>query len=779
MTDPYDDLASPLPHDRVDEMIGDADPPKAVREALHSRSVRLVDYKERARQDFARGQYAGAVGLDGRIAAHLGGNGPLYAYQDEAIGRILDGESVVIEAPTAAGKTVAFLAPVVHMVSRSAKSGIKALFVYPTKALGNDQRRKIEEMASLVGARVDVFDGDSDDRERERVTRDPPDILVTNFDTLHTQMIIHKHLAGHLRQVGFLVADEAHSYTGAFGSNVHHVIARLKRLSGEIQCVAASATLKDSGEFCSGLFGQEMRVIRENGRLSTLDLAIVSPLADRSRPDRRIQRHKMVVKIAKMMHREGSKTILFSNSHRGAEMVGVLGAKEGLPIEIHRAGLPASHLRGVEARLRSGETRVVSCTPTLELGMDIGGVNTVVSEIVPANRFVQRIGRAGRRGERGCAFLVLGHDPISQYYRRHPQDYLDDEWNPRVNPKNQWIEDIHTVAMAADTPLGHEEISARGPSVLRCWSRGHIRFVGKSAQPTPSGKLALQDHNIRGLVDPVFVLDGERRLGERARPMALAELHPGAVYMSQGRSYRIVSLSERDNSAAAVRMPPGDARHTSAVVKKRIDDLHTIRSRECLDTDLRYCRMSVTMTVGEYIERDHANPSYMRYFPLDRPIEHTFETHGIRIWPHPLGGSAAGSALQEWALHAMEHAMIEASCMVVGAAHSDLGSANQGRMVYVYDNTEGENGTSSAMYDRMEEIAIRARDIIAGCGCSEDERGCVHCTFSHSCGRGNDGLHKDGAKELLQRMADARTESGHNPGLGAQLAISGREGCVQ
>ena len=117
--------------------------------------------------------------------------------------------------------------------------------------------------------------------------------------------------------------------------------------------------------------------------------------------------------------------------------------------------------------------------------------------------------------------------------------------------------------------------------------------------------------------------------------------------------------------------------------------------------------------------------------------------------------------------------------MVVGAAHSDLGSANQGRMVYVYDNTEGENGTSSAMYDRMEEIAIRARDIIAGCGCSEDERGCVHCTFSHSCGRGNDGLHKDGAKELLQRMADARTESGHNPGLGAQRAISGREGCVQ
>ncbi|MDD9808489.1 MAG: DEAD/DEAH box helicase [Thaumarchaeota archaeon] len=773
--DPEDDLASPLPLDRVEEMIGDADPPPAVRRVLRSRAARLVFYEEIRREGLAMGPPVGSVGLDGRIAGLLEEKfGTLYAYQAEAIRRILGGESVVIEAPTAAGKTVAFLAPVVHRVSRSGRRGIKAIFVYPTKALARDQGRKIAEMACVVKARTMVFDRDTGKDERDAMLGSPPDILITNFDTLHHQMYLHRHLAGHLRHVETLVVDEAHTYTGAFGSNVHHVVARLRRFSGGIQCVAASATLSGSEEFCSGLFGQEVRAVSGRGRLSTLDFAIMAPLTGGPGRDRRIRRHELAVRAAEMMQEEGGKTILFSNSHRGAEMVGALGARAGLRMEVHRAGLRSPHLRGVEGRLRSGETRVVSCTPTLELGMDIGGVDTVVSEVVPANRFLQRIGRAGRGGGRGHAFLVLGHDPISQYYRRHPGDYLEDAWRPRINPKNPRIEEIHTVAMAIDAPLGSEEATGRGRVVRRCVSKGLLKRIGRAVLHTDAGEQAVWDHNIRGITDPVAVAAGGERIGERARPAALSELHPGAVYMSGGRPHRVASLDERAGVAAAEPMDEGDSRYTIATAEKRIDDASVVRSSGCNETGLQYCDLAVTVTVAKYAEKDYVDHAHIAFFDLAAPVSYTFETCGIRLWPRTLAGGGA----QESALHAMEHAIIEAACMVVGASRSDLGSASQGDWVYVYDNG-GENGTSAAMYGRMGEIVSRAHAILAGCGRSEDERGCVHCTFSHSCGRGNDGLHKDGAKELLQRMADARTESGHNPGLGAQLAISGREGCVQ
>jgi len=753
--DPVDDLAAPVSPDRVDGMIGDARPSKAAREAIQSRTVRLVHYEEIERREFAKGPPVGSMGLDARIAAHLEKEmASLYAYQAEAIGLILGGHSIAIDAPTAAGKTVAFLAPVLSAISRSGERGIKAIFVYPTKALARDQKLKIDEMASIVGASVEMFVGYINDKEGERIVKNLPDILVTNFDHLHYQLCRHKHLKAHLRSIQFLVVDEAHTYTGVFGSNVHHVIARLKRFNRDMQCIAASATLGRSEKFCSELFGQEMITVSEKSRHSTFDFAIMAPLMDRTRHDRRVQRNELIVKIAGIMHGEGGKTILFSNSHRNAEMVYAMATRKGLPVEIHRAGLPARHLRGVEQRLRTGEARIVSCTPTLELGLDIGGVNTVVSEIVPSNRFVQRIGRAGRAGDRGCAFLVLGHDPISQYYRNHPLDYMRDGRGPQTNPKHPLSEDIHTVAMAMDSPLGPEEASGRPDAVKRCLDRGLLKSVGGMLMPTKAGDGVLFDHNIRGTTDSVALVVGKDWITERARPAALSELHPGAVYMHRGESYRVTSLDDQHDRADAVRMEPNDSKYTTATTEKHIDNVDPISTGRCLDTDIQYCRLTITVTVARYTEKDYANPAHVKRLGLDPHIKHTFETHGVRIWPRHLE-DPAGKLAQEWALHAIEHAIIGAACMVVGATHSDLGSANQNGMVYVYDNIGGENGSSRAMHDRMEDIIVRARDILAGCDCAEDIKGCMHCTFSYSCGRGNNGLYKEGARELLQRMVDA------------------------
>jgi len=760
MTDPYDDLASPLPHDRVDEMIGDADPPEAVREALHSRSVRLVDYDVRARQDFARGLPVGSVGLDDEIAGRLEKRAPeLYAYQAEAIRRILAGESVVIEAPTAAGKTVAFLAPVVHRVARLGGRGTRALLVYPTKALMRDQLETIEKIAQSVEKSAKIMNGDISREDRKRMAADPPEILLVTFDLLHREMASHGPLHEMLKTVEILVADEAHFYNGLLGSNVHHVIRRMKRLCGKLQCIAASATLKNSQGFCSGLFGQEMRVVRGEGRLATIDFAMMAPaIPPKSRNDVRLLRHNLMVDVAKKSASGESRVLLFSNSRRGAEIVGVLARDAGLRAGIHRAGMDAKDLCKTEKDFREGTLDVLSCTPTLELGIDIGSVGTVVSEFVPTNRFLQRVGRAGRRKGRGFAVLALGSNPISQYYKNHPKAYDLDEWEPYIDPGNRGVVDIHTVAMAADRPLAPEEAEARNGAVERGIAGGLLAWEGREVVATDAGMRAARNHKIRGIGKEVRVLCGGEEIGDRNLPYAVGDLHPEALYLHNGLTYRIASLDLSSLTAEAIKMPGDLGRHTIPLVEKEVCAKKILSTRQFFGNEVKYCELEVTLRVNKYIERSYKTMGDVaKTRRLEKGIRHTFTTNAVGFWAlHPEEEIPPGSPrhAEDGAYHAIEHVMVEASRMVIGVTHSDMDSTSCGNgLVYVYDKVEGGNGASRALYSRMDAVVNRSIGILDGCKCDADERGCIRCTFSHMCGKENEVLHKKGALESLRRFA--------------------------
>ncbi|MGB6593648.1 MAG: DEAD/DEAH box helicase [Candidatus Nitrosopolaris sp.] len=402
---------------------------RLLNEVMSSKKDYVVEFRLIQDSDYKQGSQVTDLPIDDKIISVLSRKGIKYVYkfQEESIKKILLGIDTVIVAPTASGKTEAFCIPILQKISERShshlpyflsnqttvtRSQIFAIFLYPTKALSRDQLPKIREFAKSLGIRVDIFDGDTPLNERNMVLSAAPQIIITNFDVLHYHLWHRTKFSYLLRTSQFLVIDEAHTYTGVFGANVHYIVKRLERLcKNKLQIIAASATLPNAGQFCKTLFGRELEVTQGEGRKGKINFVMLFPS---------LQSHRsLVLDLVKRTTEGGHKTIAFSNSHLGSELLSFYLSRQGIKIKVHRAGLLPSVRKEVEESFKEGKLMAISATPTLELGIDIGDVDAIVSGIVPINRLTQRFGRAARRGQEGYAFLALGNDPISQYYTSH------------------------------------------------------------------------------------------------------------------------------------------------------------------------------------------------------------------------------------------------------------------------------------------------------------------------------------------------------------------------
>ncbi|MFB5610068.1 MAG: DEAD/DEAH box helicase, partial [Nitrosarchaeum sp.] len=405
----------------IKQMIGKNNPDKITELILYSKKDYISEYKVLKNPEPKMGDKVEDLGLDESIIDQLKDLGieQFYKFQEESIKDISFGENIVIEAPTASGKTEAFLIPVIQKIKKESNAKVSAVFVYPTKALARDQHPKILKFAQKIGINVQVFDGDTNQTDRREILENPPHILITNFDVLHYHLWHQTKFSSLLATIKILVVDEAHVYSGIFGSNVHYIIKRLKRIcTNKIQFVAASATLDDAKNFCEQLFGVKMKLVHGSGKKGQTDFVMLFPTL-------RTQR-ALMVDLTKTMAEKNHKTMVFNNSHLNSELLAIQAKKQKVNIKVHRAGLMANYRRSVEQEFKEDKLQAISCTPTLELGIDVGNVDCVISSTIPVNRLIQRIGRAARKGQRGYAFLALGNDPISQYYKNHPDDYFED-----------------------------------------------------------------------------------------------------------------------------------------------------------------------------------------------------------------------------------------------------------------------------------------------------------------------------------------------------------------
>ncbi len=740
----------------INDMIKGHKPAALTRSVLRSKMDYVSQFKVIKSPEPEMGCTPDESGLDGAVTGHLAdsGIGRLYKFQEDAIREIAYGESIVIEAPTASGKTEAFMAPVVHKVVGKAGAGsILAVFVYPTKSLSRDQLPKIRGFADRAGVAVGVFDGDTPPADRQEILSRPPGILVTNFDVLHYHLWHQTRLASLLSSVEVLVVDEAHVYTGIFGSNVHYILKRLKRICGKrLQFVAASATLNGAGEFCEGLFGAPMGTVSGSGRRGETDFVMLFPSL-------RTQR-ALMVDLAKRLTDKGHKTLVFSNSHLNSELLAVHARRRKVDIRVHRAGLMANYRKSVEGAFKEGSLLAVSCTPTLELGIDVGSVDGVISSTIPANRLVQRIGRAARKGQHGFAFLALGNDPISQYYKNHPDDYFEDVELPHIDPGNPFVEEMHVLAMACDRPISRHELGEHRGAIREHLRRGNIVMQDSRLVPVraKAGPL-LDQYSIRGMGESVDIFLGRRKVGERVLPIALEELHKDAVYFVAGTRYRVREFDyPGDPRAMLQRIPRDYPYYTKALVEERPTVEAVYERRRAFGVEVAFCRLLIQKEVSGYANVELGQEaSQGTRVALDAPLRYEFTTKGVAFCaPAPAEAIRAaddGEYAEASGYHATEHVLIEGSNMITGGVSQDLGGISMGTsgMIFIYDGAIGGSGASKALYDRFEKALERSMQLVGECPC-KDESGCPRCTLSYRCGNNNEFLHKRSALEILTRI---------------------------
>lgn len=741
-----------------------------VKSALSSKRDYVVDYRVIDEPAPEPGCSVYDLDVDKALADTLNEKGitELFRFQEEAIRKVMNGKNVVIVAPTASGKTEAFSIPILQKIAnevarfgsmRYGESVVRAMFVYPTKALARDQVPKIKQLSESLGIRVAVFDGDTPARDRDLILSQLPDIIVTNFDVLHYHLMHRTKFARSVRNAKYLVVDEAHVYTGVFGSNVHYIIKRLRRFSSDLKIIAASATLPNAKEFCEKLFDCEMDLVEGRGRRGRTHFSILFPSL-------RTQR-SLMLELVKGMTSSSHKVISFANSHIGAELLAFYASKQGVRIKVHRAGLMPKYRKMIEDSFKQGDLMALSSTPTLELGIDIGAVDGVVSSIVPINRLMQRLGRAARRGQHGYAFLTLGNDPISQYYKNHPDDYLNDFEHAYADPSNPFVEEYHVLAMACDRPLRINEADQHKEAVKKLEEKDLITFSDNRFVPNYKEAIKfLHELSIRGVGKSVDIILNNRKVGERSLPLALEELHDGAVYFLAGRRYMVKKLRLDKHSKAEIAQIPQDYPYYTKALTDEWPNMDAVyETKNVFGVAIAHCALHIHKRVTGYVNIEiGSDVAKGRKVMLDQPFEYDFITKGL-VFRAPRPMDSINSAkdplyVEMSSYHATEHVVIEGSSMITGGASQDLGGISLGSsgLIFVYDSSVGGNGASKVLYDRLDKAFARGKSILSECPCTS-ESGCPRCTYSYRCGNNNEYLHKHASLEVFKRvLANERTE---------------------
>lgn len=825
--------------EEIKKMIGDENPDELTQSVLYSKKDYLADYRVIREPEPEYGQSSDNAGLSAQLVKALQRTGVkrFYKFQRAAIKSILSGDDTVIEAPTASGKTEAFLVPVIQNIidaetrvikdhntyaehhgrtdrNKTSSRQVYAIFVYPTKALARDQLLKIQNMTKAVQLTVAVLDRDTDETARNKIMRHPPHILVTNFDLLHHQMWRQTRLSKIFHTVRILVVDEAHTYSGIFGSNVHYVIKRLGRIANagkldkkRIQYVASSATLNNAEKFCKELFGiSRITHIQGSGPSRHIEFAMLFPSLRRPRV--------LMADLTTKFATSGHQTMAFSNSHRSAELLAIRCQKSKMNISVHRAGLMPKQRMTTEKKFKSGELQAISCTPTLELGIDVGSTDCVVSAPTPINRLIQRIGRAARRGKRhGYAFLALGNDPISQYYKNHPADYFEDVEQLFIDPHNPYIEERQILAMAHDAPIRHEESTKYADVIERLVLRGDLKRNSTSIVPNRTSQAlhnqTLANYSIRGMGESVDIVCDGTKVGDRVCPIALDELHEGAVYFLAGRSYVVEKFDyPKTQHAVIARLPFDHPYYTKALTLEYPSIEGIIDKRMVNGVETAFCKLRIEKIVSGYAKirwKDAYDAmqeyDYSRNFAdeamtdemsssdmvqLDEPLLYTYVTKGIVFCAPPPSDEVQNAKIKMMTdqqqptvkqnmefsydvqpainkcdenyitasgYHATEHVVIEGSNMITGGASQNLGGISMGTsgIIFIHDGIIGGSGASKALYDRLELAFERGMHIVGECPCTAAS-GCPRCIMSYRCGNNNQWLHKMSALEILKRI---------------------------
>ena len=718
------------------------------------------------------------------------GVGSLYSHQAEALGAAETGP-VIVTTGTASGKSLCFNLPTLDVLCSDPRA--RALYLYPTKALAQDQARGLQRLG-LDQVRPAIYDGDTPRQERAAIRR-RASVVLTNPDMLHVGILPHHSAWADLfANLAAVVVDEAHVYRGVFGSHVANVLRRLRRIARaygtEPRFLLASATIANPVELAERLTGLDgFRLIDRDGspRAARRTAMWNPPLVDAALGTRRSPLAEAADLLAGLVE-GGAKTICFIKSRKAVELIArytQLRLEETAPglaetVAPYRAGYTPAQRRELERRLTEGDLRAVVTTDALELGIDVGSLDAAVCVTFPGTvaSLRQMWGRAGRRG-RGLALYIAGEDALDQFFCRHPDEFLDRPVEAAIlDYESEQIHLQHLRCAAHEGPLSASDADVLGPRwqayADRLVAAGALRerggtYVPRRREEYPAAAVSLRSSAADAFA-VVEVSSGEV-IGTIEAARAFGTAHQGAVYLHMGRSYEVRAL-DLDSRQALVERFDGDW-YTQARKETSTDIERLLDRREALGVTLSFGTVAVTELVMGYQRKRLADQELIDFNALDLP-ETTFTTQAL--WyelPEEIVERDFPSERLLGSLHAAEHAQIAVLPLLAMCDRWDIGGLSTnlhpqtGRpTIFIYDGHPGGVGITRQGFREFETLAADAHRLIAECRCRD---GCPSCVQSPKCGNLNEPLSKEGARQVLARMLAST-----GPVLAGHAAVSGR-----
>lgn len=713
-----------------------------------------------------------------RHALETMGINRLYSHQAEAANHIRAGRDVVIATPTASGKTLCYNLPVMEQCL--ADPDARALYMFPLKALAQDQLKTFNSLAALLPEErrptAAIYDGDTTPHFRRKIRNNPPNVVLTNPEMVHLSMLpYHDKWAETLANLTHIVVDEVHTYRGVMGSHMAMVFRRLLRLcrfyGSRPVLVFCSATVGNPGELCNLLTGREVHEIRETGAAQgERNMVFLNPY------DGPAQAAIMLLQSA--LARE-MRTIVYCQSRKLTELISLWAAERSGQyknrISAYRAGFLPEERREVEQRMAQGDLLAVISTSALELGIDIGGLDLCIMVGYPGTVMatVQRGGRVGRAQQESAVVLVAQEDALDQYFMRNPDDFFSrPPESVMLNPFNPVVTDRHLVCAAAELTLRTDEpfLAEQGMAdrVQHLMKRGELFEVvednpaqGHGGEIVSNRKRPHRDVDLRSAGRGLHIEDvtnGEEKapvIGTTDQHRVWTETHPGAVYLHRGQTYVIKDVHTATGSVQAEKKRVGY--YTKVRSSKSTEILEVLGQKACYGTRVFFGRLRVTEQVTGYEKRSVRGGKLLGIISLDVP-PNVFTTEGI--W-FEIGHDIRRACEDEFlhfmgGIHAFEHAAIGILPLLVMTDRNDLGGIStplheqmNSPAVFIYDGMPGGAGLTRQAFEKTDELVRTTLRTIEQCPC---ELGCPSCVHSPKCGSGNRPIDKNAARFVLEAV---------------------------
>lgn len=704
----------------------------------------------------------------------------LYNHQADTYEAIKKDEHVIITTPTASGKTLAFNLPIMETMIEDENA--TALYIYPAKALSNDQLHVLENLERELEITINprTYDGDTP-RDEKRGIREKSRIVLTNPYQLHLILSWHHQWSRFYKNLRYIVIDESHYYKGVFGSNVAFLIKRLKRIANFYgsypQFILSSATLANPLELANRLTGEEFVLIDEDASPSgEKDFILYNPFKNYRRNKVNMQNapsvHMETENIFLYMMLKGIQTLCFTVSRKTTELIAMWAKKDMTQIKgklahriaAYRAGYRPEERREIEDGLKSGKYLGVTCTNALELGINIGSLDAVIISGYPGTMIStwQQSGRAGRSNQKSLAILIAFENQLDQYFMNNPKFFFDKPHeNAIIDLTNPILQEAHILCAAKELPIKSGEVykyfnldeDILDELVLK--KDLHKNFRGDYMYPYDDNPA--MDHSLDQISGQEFkVMNNGRLLESMERSQVYREAHEGAILINKGDTYVVNNVNLKSGFVN---------------VSQKTVDYHTmVLNKTEINIEKKISKTkygNLTIHFGELIVReDYYKYKKMQFskaigtYPLDLPPL-KFKTKGLWFTiPKQVKDTLEDMFSEEevfaGGLHGAEHALIGLFPLHTMCDRFDIGGLStnyhedtQEATIFIYDGYEGGIGICEKAVDVFVDLLKSTVDLLENCGCKS---GCPACIYSPKCGNDNKPLHKNATKYILNYM---------------------------